>query len=96
MTDTSRQSLHVRITGQVQGVWYRAWTRQTAEAKGLSGWVRNCTDGAVEAVFSGPPDKVESMIAACRTGPERARVDGVATEPCKHPAETGFEIRPDR
>ena len=49
----------VRISGRVQGVGFRAWTEQRANALGLSGWVRNCANGEVEAVFSGPAEAVE-------------------------------------
>lgn len=82
-------SVKVVISGRVQGVWYRAWTREQASARGLSGWVRNRTDGAVEAVFSGPEESVLSMIEAARTGPRLARVDTIETEPCDPPAK-GF------
>jgi len=61
----------------VQGVGFRAWTEQQASALGLAGWVRNCEDGDVEAVFSGPPDAVSAMLAACKSGPRHARVDRV-------------------
>jgi acylphosphatase len=69
-----------QITGKVQGVWYRAWTIQEAQARGLKGWVRNCTDGSVEALFAGPQAKVDEMIAACHRGPPAARVAGVDAE----------------
>ena len=71
------RSVHVRITGRVQGVGYRAWTVDEARRRGLSGWVRNRADGDVEAVFSGPAATVYDMIAACRRGPFSARVDHV-------------------
>lgn len=69
-----------QITGKVQGVWYRAWTVQEAQARGLKGWVRNCADGSVEAIFAGPQTKVDDMIAACRQGPPSARVTDVGVE----------------
>ena len=69
-----------QITGKVQGVWYRAWTIQEAQARGLKGWVRNCADGSVEALFAGPQAKVDDMIAACHQGPPAARVTGVGVE----------------
>jgi acylphosphatase len=68
---------HVVIRGRVQGVGYRVWTEVTALERGLEGWVRNCRDGSVEAVFSGPEDDVAAMIAECRRGPPGARVDAV-------------------
>ena len=68
---------HVTIRGRVQGVGYRAWVADEADARSLEGWVRNCRDGSVEAVFAGPADVVAAMIAACRRGPSMARVDAV-------------------
>jgi acylphosphatase len=64
----------VKIEGRVQGVYYRAWTEQTARALGLDGSVRNASDGSVEAVFSGPTDKVDEMLRRCADGPPDARV----------------------
>lgn len=68
---------HVRITGLVQGVGYRAWVEQQASARGLEGWVRNCRDSTVEALFAGPANVVSEMIASCRRGPLSARVEGL-------------------
>jgi acylphosphatase len=61
----------------VQRVGYRAWTEHTALQRGLEGWVRNRTDGSVEALFAGPGPAVEAMIEACRHGPPGARVDHI-------------------
>lgn len=72
---TDRIARHVIVLGRVQGVGYRAWTEREAQARALHGWVRNCQDGSVEAVFAGPADTVEAMIAACRRGPGLARVE---------------------
>jgi acylphosphatase len=68
---------HVVIRGMVQGVGYRAWTEYTALERGVQGWVRNCRDGTVEALFMGPPDAVDGMIAACNEGPGGSRVDRI-------------------
>jgi acylphosphatase len=68
---------HVVIRGRVQGVGYRAFTEYAALDYGLAGWVRNRRDGAVEAVFAGPPATVAEMVEACRRGPPGARVDAV-------------------
>jgi len=67
----------VRVRGHVQGVWYRGWTVETAGALGLDGWVRNRSDGSVEALFHGAGRAVASMIAACHEGPSAARVTKV-------------------
>jgi acylphosphatase len=63
------------IRGRVQRVGYRAWAEHTALQRGLEGWVRNRSDGTVEAVFAGPAAVVEGMIEACRRGPPGAQVD---------------------
>jgi acylphosphatase len=68
---------HVTVRGRVQGVGYRAWVADEADARNLEGWVRNCHDGSVEALLAGPVDAVAAMIAACRRGPSLAQVDAV-------------------
>lgn len=70
-------AVHLVITGRVQGVWYRGWTVDQANARGLSGWVRNRRDGSVEAVISGGQAEVDDMIGACHDGPLLARVDKI-------------------
>jgi acylphosphatase len=72
---------HVKITGRVQGVGYRAWVEHRARAHALEGWVRNCRDGSVEALFAGSENVVVDLIARCRRGPSTARVDAVTEEP---------------
>ena len=69
------------ISGRVQGVGYRDWTIAMARRLGLSGWVRNRMDGAVEALIVGEDQAVGQMIDACRRGPTMARVDNVDIEP---------------
>ncbi len=71
------RTVRVIVAGRVQGVGYRAWVERQAEARGLSGWVRNCRDGSVEALFSGEPTVVEAMTEACRIGPRLAAVENV-------------------
>jgi acylphosphatase len=75
MTDKAR--VHVLIEGRVQGVFFRAATRDEAQARGLAGWVRNRADGRVEAVFEGDKPVVENMLAWCKKGPPYAYVDHV-------------------
>ena len=89
-----RVSVRVRIEGHVQGVWYRGWTVEEARKRGLAGWVRNRADGSVEALLSGPPADVDSMVAACRRGPPAARVTAVHSERDEAPAGTGFHQAP--
>jgi len=64
----------VMIRGQVQGVGYRAWAEITAVELGVEGWIRNCRDGSVEALFAGSEESVLTMIELCRDGPPGARV----------------------
>jgi acylphosphatase len=72
--------VQVLISGRVQGVFFRAYTRDQALARGLSGWVRNLPDGRVAAVFEGDREKIDSMLAWCRQGPAYAAVDEVLTD----------------
>jgi acylphosphatase len=80
MSDVVRQ---VVIKGQVQGVGFRYWTRRTATARGLQGWVRNRRDGTVEAIFAGPEQAVAGMIKLCRRGPDAAWVESVDENPAE-------------
>jgi len=88
------RSLHLEIFGRVQGVGFRWWTKQEAEALRLSGWVRNRADGSVEAVISGPAAAVDKMLEKCRKGPAFARVDDIRGAPCDAPQSPGFKTLP--
>lgn len=83
----------VVVDGRVQGVWFRASTRDTASRLGVAGWVRNLPDGSVEAVFEGESAAVARAVEWARTGPERALVSSL--EECAETPEglSGFEIR---
>ena len=70
----------VRVTGRVQGVWFRQSTKNTAEQYGVSGWCRNNPDGSVTAVFEGEESAVKAVIEWCKDGPELARVDDLQIE----------------
>ncbi|MEM7226258.1 MAG: acylphosphatase [Pseudomonadota bacterium] len=83
-------AIRVIISGRVQGVWFRGWTIETATRFGLDGWVRNRRDGTVEAVFSGPEEKLQAMREACRRGPPMARVVHVEEIGHEGPVESGF------
>ncbi len=93
MTRTADQfTVRVRITGRVQGVCYRSWTQSNAQALGLSGWVRNKRDGAVEALFSGATVQVSEMLTRCRKGPPSAFVEEVAIVAEGESAPAGFRV----
>ena len=78
--EAERRAVRVRIRGYVQGVWFRSWVRQEADKRNLAGWVRNRSDGTVEALFVGPAAAVEALVAACWQGPPHARVELVEVE----------------
>ena len=99
------------IRGRVQGVWYRGWAVETATALGLNGWIRNCRNGSVEAVFSGPSEAVESMLAHCHQGSalragdvgdgiglerDPARRFSPTSEPVNHFRAVGYSIKVSR
>jgi acylphosphatase len=86
------ETVRVRVSGRVQGVWFRAWTKAEAEARGLDGWVRNEPDGSVAALISGPRDRVREMLAALAAGPPLAQVLKVETGPGDPPERPGFHI----
>lgn len=72
---------------------YRAWAAGEARRRGLKGWVRNRTDGTVEALFSGPNDMVIDMMMACYLGPPGSKVTEVVSDPSKDEPGDGFEVR---
>jgi len=89
----SETRAHVFVSGEVQGVFFRATTRERAEETGVDGWVRNLDDGRVEAGFEGPEDAVEAMVEFCHEGSPQARVDDVETEYGDPEGVDGFEVR---
>ena len=87
---------HLLIQGRVQGVWFRESMRREAERLGVTGWVRNTPDGAVEAVVQGPAEAVDALVEWARSGPPMARVDGIEIEASEtHDPLSGFEKRID-
>lgn len=70
-------AIRVRIRGRVQGVGFRQWVLRMALQRQLCGWVRNCSDGTVEAVFSGRDEAVQAILTLCRKGPPVSAVDHV-------------------
>ena len=79
--------------GRVQGVFFRDSTRQRAEAAGLAGWVANRPDGAVEAVFEGDAESVDSLVRWMREGPRSADVDRVEVGEEEPEGLSGFGVR---
>jgi len=87
-------TVHVMISGKVQGVYFREQTKEQAAALGINGWVRNTEDGRVEAIFEGERDKVEKLVDWCHTGPPLASVKEVISIPLETSVNcTVFEIK---
>jgi acylphosphatase len=92
MTDIATYRL--RIEGRVQGVGFRGWMMIEARSRAVAGWVRNRSDGTVEAVVSGPHAVVEDLVARCRRGPPGAHVLAVRVDPAPVPPDPGFHYLP--
>ncbi len=90
----SKTRVHLFIEGRVQGVWYRAFTRDVAIKNNIRGWVRNLPDGRVEAVFEGEESDIEKALAECYKGPPAAHVTKIDIDRQTYKGEfSGFEIR---
>ena len=83
----------VVVHGSVQGVFFRDTTRRMASSRGVAGWVSNRPDGAVEAVFEGESDGVESLVSFCNEGTRGAEVERVEVSDEEPEGLTGFEVR---
>jgi len=83
----------VIVRGLVQGVFFRDSTRRLAQRHGVSGWVANRADGAVEAVFEGQADAVERLVAFSREGPRGAQVESVEVTEEEPEGLSGFAVR---
>lgn len=86
--------VHVTITGRVQGVGFRAFVEDEARKRGIRGWVRNRSDGNVEAVFWGEPQKIHEMVLACDEGPRPAFVVEVIRGDYEGPEPRRFMVLP--
>ena len=83
----------VIVSGRVQGVFFRSATRDEAEIRNVSGWVKNLPDGRVEALFEGEKDAVEQLVEFCRKGPPNAIIRDVEVVWEEYKSEfTGFQI----
>jgi acylphosphatase len=83
----------VIVHGRVQGVGFRVTVARAAETRGVAGWVRNRSDGSVEAVFEGEADRVDSVVRICRKGPRGASVTHVDVEEEEPEGLTRFTVR---
>lgn len=89
-----KKTVHVLISGKVQGVWFRATMKQEAEKRSIVGWVRNTVDGKVEAVIQGDDYHVEDMIKWCYSGSSLSRVDDVQVSSLDNTEHyQGFKVR---
>ena len=88
-------TVRVIIHGFVQGVNYRRWLQGEALERGINGWVRNRSDGTVEAILNGPTRQVSDLIRAARHGPSLARVDRVHSEPATYDGLEDFRVIDD-
>jgi acylphosphatase len=92
-SDQQNKAIKVLIEGRVQGVWFRGWTVENARRLNLDGWVLNRRDGSVQAVFSGPAERVDEMLRLCSEGPPAADVSNVEYILHDSPVDVGFRIR---
>ena len=84
---------HVRVTGRVQGVFFRGWTKDQAKKHDITGWVRNCPDGSVEAHLEGEEAAVRWLMDLIYDGPGSSRVDLVQSKEAEMEGLSDFEIR---
>jgi len=94
--NSNSKHAHVVISGKLQGFFFSKWTVENATKLGVNGWVRNCKDGTVEAVFSGKPSAVDHLLEKCKSGPSGARVANVAVTPAAGSPRKGFEQLDDK
>ncbi len=94
MTDDDVTSMRLRIEGSVQAVGFRYFAMEEARKLALDGWIRNRSDGTVEALVSGSTKAVEAFVAACARGPQGAKVTSIDLHKAEPPDEKGFHRRP--
>jgi acylphosphatase len=88
-----RVARRIRISGEVQGVFFRAWTQEQARSLGVSGWIRNASDGSVKAHVEGEEAAVEQLIERLRDGPQGASVEDVQVQETAFEGLDRFEVR---
>ena len=84
---------NVVVSGQVQGVFFRDCARREADRLGVTGWVRNCPDGTVQAHVEGPAEAVAELVLWCREGPRHATVEDLHVSEAEPRGHARFEIR---
>lgn len=89
----ARITRQIRVSGHVQGVFFRAWIRDQARELGVNGWVRNCDDGSVEAHLEGEAVAVEELIEHVRSGPPAARAETMEISEAPSENLSAFEVR---
>jgi acylphosphatase len=90
---SERVAVRVVVRGRVQGVFFRENVRRRAEQRGVTGWIENRPDGAVEAFFEGEEDAVRGLVEFCREGPRSAEVEQVEESAEEPRGLSGFEVR---
>lgn len=89
----TRVGRNVRVAGRVQGVFFRAWTQQQANELHVSGWIRNCADGAVEAHLAGEEPAVTALVERLHAGPPSAVVGSVDVKEAEPEPGERFQVR---
>jgi len=86
------KTLKIKITGTVQGVFFRKFVKEHADELGVRGYIRNMEDGSIEIVLEGRDEKVNEMLSRCKKGPNHGEVKEVEVEEIKHQGFEGFKI----
>lgn len=94
MLDEGHKASRLIIHGRVQGVFFRDWTVEMASSLNLDGWVRNRSDGTVEAMLVGPNESVDQMIKHCHQGPRMSKVENIEISVARGIVKKGFERKP--
>ena len=87
------KAIHLKVTGRVQGVFFRSSTKEKADALGLTGWVRNCDDGSVEVFAQGDDEKLKEFEEWCHHGSDAASVSDVSRSAAQSDVFTNFSIQ---
>ena len=90
----SVKAARVLISGRVQGVFFRHWTREQAQGLGVRGWVRNRYGGSVEGHFEGPEEAIDALVTMCHDGPQMAVVEKITIADVEPESCHRFEVRP--